>query len=105
MLSASVTGDEAMAATATTVLVRSRPGHTRWVRTSHWIIAASVLTLAFSGVVILMAHPRLYWGRVGNDLMHAVLELPIGRNYHAVTFGPAVEFFPGTRPIVTAPRT
>jgi len=94
-----------MSNTGTTVSERSRLGHTRWVRTSHWIIAASVLTLAFSGVVILMAHPRLYWGRVGNDLMPALLELPLGRNYHAVTFGASVEFFPGTRPILTAPRT
>jgi thiosulfate reductase cytochrome b subunit len=32
-------------------------------------------------VVILMAHPRLYWGSVGNDLTPALVELPIGRNY------------------------
>jgi cytochrome b subunit of formate dehydrogenase len=38
-------------------------GHPRWVRLSHWIGAASMITLAFSGFVILMAHPRLYWGR------------------------------------------
>ena len=41
---------------------RSVAGHARWVRISHWILAASVLTLAVSGFVILMAHPRLYWG-------------------------------------------
>ena len=46
--------------------------HARWVRISHWIVTASLLTLAFSGFVILMAHPRLYWGEVGNDLTPAL---------------------------------
>ena len=55
--------------------------HARWVRISHWIATASVLTLTFSGVVILMAPPRLYWGEVGNDLTPALIELPISRNY------------------------
>jgi thiosulfate reductase cytochrome b subunit len=55
--------------------------HARWVRATHWIGAASVLALAFSGFVILMAHPRLYWGNAGNDLTPALLELPISRNH------------------------
>jgi len=56
-------------------------GHARWVRVSHWLLTASILTLAFSGFVILMAHPRLYWGDVGNDLTPALIELPISRNH------------------------
>jgi len=56
-------------------------GHSRWVRVTHWIVAASVLTLAVTGFTILMAHPRLYWGAVGNDLTPALIELPISRNY------------------------
>jgi cytochrome b subunit of formate dehydrogenase len=40
--------------------------HARWVRISHWILSISLLTLAVTGFVILMAHPRLYWGEVGN---------------------------------------
>src|SRR5215813_752685 len=55
--------------------------HTGWVRLSHWIITLSVLTLAFSGFEILMVHPRLYWGKAGNDLTPALLELPVSRNY------------------------
>jgi thiosulfate reductase cytochrome b subunit len=55
-------------------------GHRAWVRISHWVVALSVLTLACSGFIILMAHPRLYWGEVGNDLMPALLELPISNN-------------------------
>jgi thiosulfate reductase cytochrome b subunit len=55
--------------------------HPGWVRASHWILAASLLTLAVSGYLILMVHPRLYWGEVGNDLTPAWLELPISRNH------------------------
>ncbi len=35
--------------------------HARWVRISHAILAVSMLVLAVTGFVILMAHPRLYW--------------------------------------------
>jgi len=56
-------------------------GHPRWVRLTHWIGAASVITLAVTGFVILMAHPRLYWGEVGNDLTPPLIELPVSRNY------------------------
>jgi thiosulfate reductase cytochrome b subunit len=31
--------------------------------------------------MILMVHPRLYWGEVGNDLVEPFIELPISRNY------------------------
>jgi cytochrome b subunit of formate dehydrogenase len=47
---------------------RGRTAHTRWVKIFHWIVTVSFLTLAFTGIVILVAHPRLYWGEVGNDL-------------------------------------
>jgi thiosulfate reductase cytochrome b subunit len=57
------------------------PRHPGWVRVSHWILTASVLTLAASGWAILMVHPRLYWGQAGNDLTPALLELPISRNH------------------------
>lgn len=79
--------------------------HARWVRISHWILAASLLTLAFSGFVILMAHPRLYWGEVGNDLTPALLELPISRNYQHGGWDQAAPFFPGAAGPITASRT
>ena len=69
------------------------PGHARWVRISHWIVTASLLTLAFTGFVILMAHPRLYWGEVGNDLTPALLELPISRNYQHGGWDKPTPFF------------
>ena len=55
-------------------------GHRRWVRICHWVAAASFLTLALSGFFILLVHPRLYLGHAGNDLMPALLTLPIGND-------------------------
>jgi thiosulfate reductase cytochrome b subunit len=80
-------------------------GHTRWVRVSHWIAAASILALALTGFVILMAHPRLYWGAVGNDLTPALLELPISRNHRHGGWEKSVAFFPVAGSPVTAVRT
>jgi thiosulfate reductase cytochrome b subunit len=55
--------------------------HSRWVRVTHWIVTVSFLLLVFTGIEILMVHPRLYWGNVGNDLTPAWIELPISRNF------------------------
>src|SRR5450432_889047 len=105
---ASVTGCREMpVATATfgEVQQHSVAGHPRWLRISHWILAASVFTLAVSGVVILMAHPRLYWGAVGNDLTPALFELPIGRNYKHGGWAAPLTFFTGANQVVSAART
>ena len=67
-------------------------GHAVWVRLCHWLIVATVVALAVSGVVILMAHPRLYWGDAGNDLTPAWIELPLGRNYRHGGWGPPSGF-------------
>jgi thiosulfate reductase cytochrome b subunit len=56
--------------------------HKRWVKGAHVIITLSFIVLTVSGYVILMSHPRLYWGKAGNDLTPALFELPISRNYH-----------------------
>ena len=67
--------------------------HARWVRVSHWIVTVSLRTLVFSGIEILMVHPRLYWGEAGNDLTPALIELPISRNYQHGGFGKPMPFF------------
>ncbi len=81
------------------------PRHARWVRISHWIVTVSVLTLAFTGVVILMAHPRLYWGEVGNDLTPALLELPISRNHKHGGWEKPTPFFQNAAGPISASRT
>ena len=83
----------------------SKASHAPWIRLAHWIIAASVLTLVFSGFEILMVHPRLYWGKAGNDLTPALFELPISRNYKHGGWAPPLTFFAGARPVVSAART
>ncbi len=79
--------------------------HNIWVRVSHWLITLSFLLLAFTGFEILMVHPRLYWGEVGNDLTGALLEFPISRNYHHNGFSEATPFFDNSGSPVSASRT
>lgn len=80
-------------------------GHRPWVRICHWTAAASILTLASTGFVILMAHPRLYWGDVGNALTPALLELPISRNHRHGGWTRESSILPGSPGVVSANRT
>ena len=81
-------------------------GHAGWVRICHWLLAVSVLMLGFSGVVILAAHPRLYWGNAGNDMTKALIELPISPKWNDRGWGPPTQFFVGAHgPVVTRMRT
>ena len=41
----------------------------------HWINALTVIVMLMSGLMILNAHPRLYWGILGANFDHAWLEL------------------------------
>ena len=47
------------------------------VRITHWINAASVAALLVSGVAILLAHPRLYWGETGAFGAPSLIDLPL----------------------------
>jgi thiosulfate reductase cytochrome b subunit len=79
--------------------------HARWVRCTHWIVAVSFVALAVSGFLILMVHPRLYWGEVGNDLTPALLELPISRNLRHGGWETATPFFDRAGAPVSSSRT
>ena len=65
----------------------------------------SVVTLGVTGFVILMAHPRLYWGEAGNDLTPPLLELPISRNYQHGGWDARTPFFPNDERLISANRT
>ena len=80
-------------------------GHPRWVRICHWTATVSLVTLALSGFVILMAHPRLYWGEVGNDLTPALLELPISRNHQHGGWENRTSIVDGRASPISASRT
>ena len=79
--------------------------HALWVRVCHWVLALSVLTLAYSGFYILMAHPRLYWGEVGNDLTPAWLELPLNDNHQPEAWKQTVTFEALANKPISASRT
>ena len=48
----------------------------RWpTRIWHWVNAITVVVMLMSGLMILNAHPRLYWGNFGANFDHAWLDL------------------------------
>jgi thiosulfate reductase cytochrome b subunit len=51
--------------------------HSALVRITHWIHTLSFFALVVSGIAILIAHPRLYWGETGAVGSPALLDLPI----------------------------
>ena len=53
------------------------PAHPVLVRLTHWTTAAATIALIASGVAILLAHPRLYWGEVGSVETAFLIDLPI----------------------------
>lgn len=52
---------------------RSIHRHRLATRLWHWVNAVAVVILIGSGLMILNAHPRLYWGRYGANFDHAWL--------------------------------
>jgi thiosulfate reductase cytochrome b subunit len=50
--------------------------HSALVRVTHWIHAFSFIALVLSGIAILLAHPRLYWGETGAVGTPSLIDLP-----------------------------
>jgi thiosulfate reductase cytochrome b subunit len=57
--------------------IRGHPRHSTLVRITHWLSAFSFLGLLVSGVAILLAHPRLYWGETGAVGAPSLIDLPL----------------------------
>ena len=51
--------------------------HSALVRITHWITALSFFGLLVSGIAILLAHPRLYWGETGAVGTPSLFDLPL----------------------------
>jgi thiosulfate reductase cytochrome b subunit len=51
--------------------------HSVLVRVTHWLTAGSFIALTVSGVAILLAHPRLYWGETGAVGAPSLIDLPL----------------------------
>jgi len=58
------------------IVVRPVP-HNAVVRATHWVNALSFLGLLVSGIAILLAHPRLYWGETGSVATPSLVDLPL----------------------------
>src|SRR5262245_51003301 len=63
------------------VLQRAAPReaarHSAMVRVTHWTSALSFLVLVLSGIAILLAHLRLYWGETGGVGGPSLIDLPL----------------------------
>jgi len=59
------------------ILELDRSRHSRLVRITHWVTTLSFFGLLVSGIAILVAHPRLYWGETGSVGTPSLLDLPI----------------------------
>jgi thiosulfate reductase cytochrome b subunit len=53
------------------------PRHSTLVRVTHWISALSFIGLLVSGIGILLAHPRFYWGETGGLGTPSLFDLPL----------------------------
>jgi thiosulfate reductase cytochrome b subunit len=51
--------------------------HSGLVRVAHWIHTISFFALVVSGIAILLAHPRLYWGETGGVGTPSLIDLPL----------------------------
>jgi thiosulfate reductase cytochrome b subunit len=53
------------------------PRHSVLVRVTHWVHAVSFVALVVSGIGILLAHPRFYWGETGSLDTPSLFDLPL----------------------------
>jgi len=58
-------------------VVLESPRHSAMVRITHWVNAISFLGLFVSGVAIILAHPRFYWGETGGVGGPSLFDLPL----------------------------
>ena len=66
--------------------------HSLLVRITHWLTALSVAALLVSGVAILIAHPRLYWGETGSFETSSLIDLPLTLTYGHSGWGRYLHF-------------
>src|SRR5262245_10616842 len=59
------------------LVIETAPRHSALVRVTHWINSASFIALIVSGIAILVAHPRLYWGETGAVGTPSLIDLPL----------------------------
>jgi thiosulfate reductase cytochrome b subunit len=77
--------------------------HSLTVRVTHWITTISFLALLASGIAILLAHPRLYWGEAGGVGAPSLINLPLPFVLHVPIRGPGryLHFFSAWMLVIT----
>lgn len=66
--------------------------HSLATRVTHWINTLAFVALLTSGIAILVAHPRLYWGEAGAFGSPALIELPLPLNLDQSGWGRSLHF-------------
>jgi thiosulfate reductase cytochrome b subunit len=66
--------------------------HPRFVRVTHWTNTVAFLALVVSGVAILLAHPRLYWGEAGAFGSPSLVDLPLPLSLDQSGWGRGLHF-------------
>jgi thiosulfate reductase cytochrome b subunit len=59
------------------VALDTAPRYSAIIRVTHWVNALSFLGLLVSGVAIILAHPRFYWGETGGVGGSSLFDLPL----------------------------
>ncbi len=63
------------------------PRHAGTVRVTHWLTTICAFALLFSGIEILISHPRFYWGEYGNVNEKPLFTIPIPASRGSVPTG------------------
>ena len=66
--------------------------HALLVRVTHWIHTLAFFGLVVSGIAILLAHPRFYWGETGGFGGPALFELPLPLDLEQSGWGRSLHF-------------
>lgn len=76
----------AMATTVAPAATRT-PRHAALLRVTHWIATVAMLALLLTGGLIVISHPRFYWGETGNVNMKPLFTIPIPASRDTVPTG------------------
>lgn len=63
------------------------PRHSAVVRVTHWLTVVAFLALAFTGAMIILTHPRFYWGETGNVNMKPLFTIHVPSSRDTVPTG------------------
>ncbi|HEY9125869.1 MAG TPA: cytochrome b/b6 domain-containing protein [Acidobacteriaceae bacterium] len=61
--------------------------HAAVVRVTHWLTFVSCTALLVTGLLIVISHPRFYWGETGSNLTKPLFALPIPASRDLVPTG------------------